>query len=99
MTLPLVLAVGEQIENARQAAAERDKVQNIVNGAASVAIIGTDEVGHVTLFNPGAERLLGYTAEEMLGTTTRRLHSEESIAEKARELGVPERVRGGGRRR
>ncbi|HEU5035566.1 MAG TPA: ATP-binding protein [Nocardioides sp.] len=88
VVLPLVLAVGEQLENARQAAAERDKVQNIVNGAAGVAIIGTDDRGAVTLFNPGAERLLGYTAEEMLGDTTHRLHSAEAIAEKARELGV-----------
>ncbi|WP_197025425.1 MULTISPECIES: ATP-binding protein [unclassified Nocardioides] len=88
VVLPLVLAVGEQIENARQAAAERDKVQNIVNGAAGVAIIGTDDQGAVTLFNPGAERLLGYTAAEMLGDTTRRLHTPEAIAEKAAELGV-----------
>lgn len=88
VVLPLVLAVGEQLENARQAAAERDKVQNIVNGAAGVAIIGTDEHAHVTLFNPGAERLLGYTADEMLGDTTRKLHTDEAVAEKARELGV-----------
>ena len=90
VTLPLMLTVGEQLETARQAAAERDRVQNIVNGAAGVAIISTDHEGRVTLFNPGAERLLGYTAEEMLGTTTRRLHSDQSITEKARELGVPE---------
>ncbi|MGB0102325.1 MAG: ATP-binding protein [Nocardioides sp.] len=89
VTLPLVLTVGEQLENARLASAERDKVQNIVNGAAGVAIIGTDELARVTLFNPGAERLLGYSAEEMLGATTRHLHSDESIAQKARELGVP----------
>lgn len=88
VVLPLMLAVGEQLENARQAAAERDKVQNIVNGAAGVAIIGTDAQGAVTLFNPGAERLLGYTADEMLGDTTRKLHSDEAVAEKARELGV-----------
>lgn len=88
VTLPLILTVGEQLENARQASAERDRVQNIVNGAAGVAIIGTDELGHVTLFNPGAERLLGYSAEEMLGTTTRRLHSEQSVSDKADELGV-----------
>jgi len=88
VVLPLMLTVGEQLENARQASAERDKVQNIVNGASSVAIIGTDERAHVTLFNPGAERLLGYRAEEMLGHTTRRLHSDEAIAAKAAELGV-----------
>ncbi len=90
VTLPLMLTVGEQIETARQAAAERDLVQNIVNGAAGVAIIGTDHAGGVTLFNPGAQRLLGYTAEEMIGTTTRRLHSDQSVTDKARELGVPD---------
>ncbi len=88
VVLPLMLTVGEQLENARQAAAERDRVQNIVNGASRVAIIGTDEQARVTLFNPGAERLLGYRADEMLGDTTRRLHSPEAVAEKARELGV-----------
>ena len=90
IVVPLILSVGEQLENARQVAAERDKVQNIVNGAAGVAIIGTDEHALVTLFNPGAERLLGYTAEEMIGRTTRTLHSDEAIAEKAHELGVDE---------
>lgn len=89
VTLPLILTVGEQLENARLTAAERDKVQNIVNGAGNVAIIGTDELGSITLFNPGAERILGYTAEEMLGRTTRHLHSDEGIAAKAEELGVP----------
>lgn len=90
VTLPLMLTVGEQIDTARQAAAERDLVQNIVNGAAGVAIIGTDHEGEVTLFNPGAQRLLGYTAQEMLGTTTRRLHSDQSVSDKAGELGVPD---------
>jgi PAS domain S-box-containing protein len=88
IVIPLILSVGEQLENARQVAGERDRVQNIVHGASGVAIIGTDENALVTLFNPGAERLLGYTAEEMTGQTTRSLHSDEAIAEKAAELGV-----------
>ncbi|HYF74560.1 MAG TPA: ATP-binding protein [Nocardioides sp.] len=88
VVIPLVLTVGEQLEHARQTAAERDKVQNIVNGAAGVAIIGTDEHGRVTLFNPGAERLLGYRAEEVLGQLTRQFHTSEAITEKAAELGV-----------
>lgn len=90
VVIPLMLAVGEQLENARQAAAERDKVQNIVDSATGVAIIGTDEAGRVTLFNPGAERLLGYAPEEMLGRLTRHLHSDEAVADKARDLGVPD---------
>ena len=88
VVLPLILAVGEQLENARQAAAERDRVQYIVDGTTDVAIIGTDDQGIISLFNPGAERLLGYAAEEVVGRPTRMLHSDEAIAEKSAELGV-----------
>lgn len=88
VVVPLMLAVGEQIENARQTATERDKVQNIVNGIANVAIIGTDSQGRITLFNPGAVRLLGYSEQEMLGRTTRQLHSDAAVAAKAEALGT-----------
>ena len=88
VVIPLMLIVGQQLENAREAAAERDKVQNIVNSATGVAIIGTDEIGRITLWNPGAERLLGYRRDEVLGQFTTMLHSPEGIAEKALELGV-----------
>ncbi|MBB6626774.1 PAS domain S-box protein [Nocardioides sp. KIGAM211] len=88
IAIPLMLTVARQLENARQAAAERDKVQNIVNSATGVAIIGTDEVGRITLWNPGAEQLLGYTHDEVLGRFTTMLHSPAGIREKARELGV-----------
>jgi len=88
VVIPLMLSVGEQLENARQAAAERDRVKRIVDGITNVAIIGVDENQLVTLFNPGAERLLGYAEEEMLGRTTAHLHSQEAIAAKAAEFGV-----------
>jgi PAS domain S-box-containing protein len=90
VVVPFVLSVGEQLENARQVAAERDRVQSIVNGSMGVAIIGADELGRITLFNPGAERLLGYSAAEVQGLQTRMfLHTAEGVAEKAAELGVP----------
>lgn len=88
VVVPLMLAVGEQIEGARQAAAERDRVQRIVDGITNVAIIGADELTRITLFNPGAERLLGYDKEEVLGATTRFLHSAAGVSAKAAQLGV-----------
>lgn len=88
VVVPFVLSVGDQLEYARQVAAERDRVQSIVNGTTGVAIIGSDPDARITLFNPGAERLLGYTAEEVLGQSSQMLHSASSIAEKADELGV-----------
>lgn len=88
VVLPLIITVGQQLENAHQAAAERDMVSNIVNSATGVAIIGTDEVGRITLFNPGAQRLLGYSLDEALGRTTQFLHSARSVEVQARALGV-----------
>lgn len=88
IVVPLMLRVGEHIEIARAAAADRDKVQNIVNSATGVAIIGTDEVGRITLFNPGAENMLGYRADEVMGRFTTMFHTPEAVAQKALELGV-----------
>ena len=88
VVLALRLTVGEQYEFARQVAAERDRMQSVVDGITGVAIIGSDLEGRATLFNPGAERLLGYRAEEVLGQSTRMLHSDRGVAEKAAELGV-----------
>ena len=88
IVLPLTLRVGEQVATAREARAERDRLRNVVEGTPGVAIIGTDAQGRVTLFNPGAERLLGYDRAEMLGRSTRHLHPAWTITEKAAELGV-----------
>ncbi len=88
IVVPLMLRVGEYINAAREADAERYLVSNIVDSATGVAIIVTDETGRVVRFNPGAERLLGYATEEMVGRRTSFLHSEAAIADKAAELGV-----------
>jgi PAS domain S-box-containing protein len=88
VVVPLMLTVGQQLENARQVAAERDKVQNIVNAATGIAIIGTDEVGRVTLFSPGAQRLLGYEKDEALGRKTSMFHTTQEMAAFAEKLGV-----------
>ena len=88
VVVPLMLTVGQQLENARQVAAERDKVQNIVNAATGIAIIGTDAAGRVTLFNPGAQRLLGYEKDEALGRPSSMFHTEREMAAFAASLGV-----------
>ena len=54
-----------------------------------MAIIGTDEQGLITLFNPGAERLLGYPAAEAQGTPVSELYPPEAVAAKAAEHGLP----------
>lgn len=88
IVVPLMLRAGVHLATARDAAAERDRMRNIVDGTQGVAIIGTDEHGRITLFNPGAERLLGYDRDEVLGRPTQMFHSDEAIKRKAVELGV-----------
>ena len=92
VVVPLLVRVGQQVGTARLAAAERDRLRNVVAGTHGVAIVGTDDRGRITLFNPGAERLLGYAAEEVLGRPALALHTGEAIAAKAAELGVEDDV-------
>ena len=87
VSVPVAVVVGHQLRDSRQLRLERDRAQRIVDSA-SVAIISTDEIGRVTSFNPGAERLLGYAAQEVMGEFTTLFHSEEAVADKADELGV-----------
>ena len=39
----------------------------VIDAATEIAIITTDAQGTINLFNPGAERLLGYSADELVG--------------------------------
>ncbi len=89
VAVPLAVVAGQQVRDARQLRMERDKLQRIVN-TASVAIVGTDEIGRITLFNPGAQQLLGYAPEDVLGQSTTMLHTPAAVREKAVELGVPD---------
>jgi PAS domain S-box-containing protein len=56
------------------------------------AIIATDKDGKVVLFNEGAETLLGYRADEVLGKSPADLYARE---EQAREVAREMRKRGG----
>lgn len=48
----------------------RSRMQAVVQGSTQLSIIGTDLNGMITVFNSGAEGLLGYRAEEMIGLQT-----------------------------
>ena len=70
------------------------RLQGILDAATEVAIIATDLNGIVTLFNRGAEQMLGYAASELVGRETpERFHLRTELAERARaisfELGRP----------
>ncbi|WP_049723753.1 CHASE domain-containing protein [Gilvimarinus polysaccharolyticus] len=46
------------------------QLSDVFSAASEVAIIATDTQGTITLFNSGAERLLGYKACELVGNAT-----------------------------
>jgi len=64
----------------------------VLAAATSVAIIATDPDGTITLFNSGAERLLGWDAEEMVGhQTLEGIQVAEELAGRAGERWGSER--------
>ncbi|HZP30134.1 MAG TPA: PAS domain S-box protein [Acidimicrobiia bacterium] len=78
---------------ARREAAEalqrsRQELANVLRGATETSIVATTLDGAITLFNAGAERMLGYTAAEMVGRNPVVLHDPGQLAARAHELGV-----------
>ncbi|TCO80727.1 multi-sensor hybrid histidine kinase [Plasticicumulans lactativorans] len=60
---------------------------NVLNSASEVSIIATDTRGTIKVFNRGAERLLGYAADEVVDLRTPALiHLPEEVAARGREL-------------
>ncbi|WP_326520477.1 PAS domain S-box protein [Xanthomonas cannabis] len=59
--------------------AERARLQALVDASQDVAIIAFDPHGRIELFNPGAEQLLGYTAEEVLGRCPAQFHLQAEL--------------------
>jgi diguanylate cyclase (GGDEF)-like protein/PAS domain S-box-containing protein len=56
------------LQNARQDAANmRQRLQAVVDASDEVAVIATDIDGVVNLFNTGAQKLLGYRPDEVIG--------------------------------
>ncbi|WP_271196169.1 PAS domain S-box protein [Pseudomonas turukhanskensis] len=45
-------------------------LQAVLDSATGVSVIATEPAGRITLFNRGAERLLGYSADEVVGLHT-----------------------------
>jgi diguanylate cyclase (GGDEF)-like protein/PAS domain S-box-containing protein len=80
--------VTEERENARALREARDLFAGVLEAASEQAIIGTDPAGHITVFNNGAERLLGWTREEMLGRTPMDFHYYPEVCARAEELGM-----------
>ena len=59
-------------------------LQSVLNAASEVSVIAIGVDGLITVFNSGAERMLGYTASEMVGQHSPELfHDPDEIASRA----------------
>lgn len=87
VSIPFSVAVAMQRRSALQLVQERARSDRLVQSARGIAIIGTDKLGQINLFSPGAESILGYTPAEVYGQSTRMFHTEAELARHAAELG------------
>ncbi|HEX9080442.1 MAG TPA: PAS domain S-box protein [Desulfuromonadaceae bacterium] len=63
------------------------QMRAVLDAATEVSIIATDPDGLITLYNKGSEKMLGYTAEEMVGKCTPLcLHLESEVTGRGRRL-------------
>jgi len=83
------------ISEMRAAQVERERFGNLLRGvlqaATDFSIIATEPDGLITVFNAGAEGLLGYTADEMVGRQTPAvMHVPDEVVQRGAELSAAE---------
>ncbi|MGB3511722.1 MAG: response regulator [Microcoleaceae cyanobacterium] len=72
---------------AQQFAGLNDNLQQVIDAATEVAIIATDIDGLITIFNFGAEKILGYHREEIIGKQNLTIFQETSqLRERTQEI-------------
>ncbi len=86
-----VLVLYHDITHRRELDSVRNRLIAIVESSQD-AIIGKSVDGIVTSWNPGAERMFGYSAQEMIGRSIKRLLPPERMSE---EDAILERIRRG----
>ncbi|HET8615243.1 MAG TPA: ATP-binding protein [Actinomycetales bacterium] len=87
VSIPFAIAVRQQRESQRQAATEKSRSDRLVNSAHGLVIVGTDDLGRINVFNPGAEQVLGYAATDVFGESPEIFHRDAEIARLAGLLG------------
>ena len=87
--------VTEKERAERELVLTKARLQAVLDASTQVSIISTEVDGTINLFNTGAERMLGYTAVEMIGKTPQVFHLESEVVargiELTREFGRPVR--------
>ena len=54
-------------------------LDNILRSSVDIGIAATDLNFRIAYFNPGAEKILGYSAQEVIGRNVREIHLQENV--------------------
>src|SRR5579864_3876073 len=74
--------LGPEMAQLREA---NGRLSGLLDAAKLTAIVATDADGLITVFSAGAERMLGYTADEMIGKQTPAIYHLDSEIEARRQ--------------
>lgn len=87
------MARGIEQVSVHEALFKAGPLQHAILTSASFSIIATDASGIIQLFNTGAERMLGYTADEVVDKIRPSdLHDQTEVSERAKALSEEYRV-------
>ena len=89
LVVPLSLTVERLVRVTGQATRSATTIERLLDSATGTVFIATDAIGRITHYNAGAEQLLGYTPEEVVGLNPGMFHTDEEIARQATHFGVP----------
>lgn len=75
--------------NAEEVLAQSNRLRQAIMDAAPYSIITTDTAGTITSLNPAAERMVMYTADDLIGKKTLQImHDQNEVASRAQDLSV-----------
>ena len=79
--------VSELVSAQKAVKTAEDKLNSIIEAASEFSIIAVDKEGIIEVFSAGAERLLGYSREEMVGICSPAVfHDEEEVVQEGLRL-------------
>ncbi len=83
------VATGHLQDSQRRIREHEVQLGQLLDSASGTAFIATDLEGLITWFSPGAEQLLGYTGQEVVGRITpMSFHEYRELHSRAEQLGV-----------
>jgi diguanylate cyclase (GGDEF)-like protein/PAS domain S-box-containing protein len=89
LELWLLYDVTDRVAAEREVRSQHELIEAVIRASTEHAMISVDIDGVIRIFNRGAERLLGYRAQDVIGTQTAALfHDPAEVAERAVALGI-----------